>query len=449
MSTPPPADPASTDDPSAASGEGADDLTGPGADGRSAVTRGARRRRRHKGRTTLQVLGVITLTMVLVVGLGVAYLYRDLNGSLNVSGAQNALTNRPEKVKVEGPRDPINILVMGSDSRAGANNIDGNGKTEGLSDTTILLHLSADRKRAYGISIPRDSMVDRPACPKTKDYPGSPAAAYQMWNAAFAVGGSACTMQQFEQLTGIQLDHNIVVDFDGFKDMVDAIGGVHMCIPDDMVDNSYTRTTIKAGKNRLLNGVESRTYVRMRHITNEAGERIGDGSDISRTRRQQAFIGAMAKQVLSAGTLANPIRLANFLKAAMRSLQVDPGLGNVVKLADLGLQFKDIGLDDIQFLTIPNYYPPEDPNRVRWLEPAASEVWKAILHDKPIPRRLLTGVIKAGSAATGEGGKASGTASDGSSGAPSGDTTPSSPKTVKNALPETQYDDPARNGLCS
>lgn len=424
MSTPPSTDEAVTADPAE-----------PGRSGKH----GTRRKTRH---TVLHVLGTITVTIALVVGLGAAYLYRDLNSGFHVSNNQDVLTDRPAAVKVQGPGEPINILVMGSDSRDGANNIDGGLSRGERSDTTILLHLSADRKRAYGISIPRDSIVDRPECPASTDFPALPPASYVLWNEAFAYGGSACTMQQFEQLTHIRLDHHVVVDFDGFKNMVDAIGGVRMCIPEDMVDDTYTHTTIKAGKNRLLDGEETRTYVRMRHITNPSGEMIGDGSDISRTRRQQAFMGAMVNQAMSAGVLANPIRLRNFLKAVIDSVTVDTGLGDIANLADLALQFKDIGQDDIQFLTIPNYYPPEDPNRVAWLEPEADQIWNAIRNDRPIPERLLTGVIKADGAATGgTSGTPSGRASSGAS--------PSPGPTVDNALPATQYDDPARNGLCS
>ncbi|MFT4287808.1 LCP family protein [Nocardioides sp.] len=418
-------------------------------------TGGSRRRERARGRAALRVVGLVGLTLVMVVALGAAYLYRDLNSGFHVSNSQADLTDRPDAQQVEGSRQPINILVMGSDSRDGANDIDGDASDGERSDTTILIHLSADRTRAYGISIPRDSMVDRPACPASEGFAAQPAASYVMWNEAFAYGGATCTMQQFEQLTDIRLDHHVVVDFDGFKKMVDAIGGVRMCIPEDMVDDSYTHTTIKAGKNRLLDGEESRTYVRMRHITNPEGEEIGDGSDISRTRRQQAFIGAMANQAMSAGVLANPFKLRSFLKAVIDSVTVDKGLGNIAKLVQLGLQFKGISLDDIQFLTIPNYYPPEDPNRVRWIEPAADQVWKAIRNDKPIPARLLTGVITADDAATGGSPSASaspsGSPSDESSSSPSATTSaePSTSPTTKDALPATQYDDPARNGLCS
>ena len=105
----------------------------------------------------------------------------------------------------------------------------------GGSDTTILLHLSADRERAYGISIPRDSMVNRPAC----NHGAIPAASYQQWNAAFAIGGPGCTMQQFEQLTGVLIDHYVVVDFNGFQGMVDAIGGVQVCVPEEINDQAH------------------------------------------------------------------------------------------------------------------------------------------------------------------------------------------------------------------
>ena len=104
-----------------------------------------------------------------------------------------------------------------------------------LSDTTILFHLSADRESAYGISIPRDSLVDRPDC-KTEDGETIPGGSRQMWNAAFALGGPACTIQQFEQITGVRIDNYVVVDFSSFQDMVDAIDGVEVCIPEDIDD---------------------------------------------------------------------------------------------------------------------------------------------------------------------------------------------------------------------
>ena len=247
---------------------------------------------------------------------------------------------------------------MGSDDRdAPGNNIDnltGGGKR---SDTTILLHLSADRKRAYGVSIPRDSLVDRPDC-KDEDLNTIPGASDVMWNEAFSVGGPACTVQQVEKLTGVRIDHFVVVDFAGFRGMVDAIGGVQVCIPEPIVDPAHG-INLPAGT-RKLKGIQALNYVRERYV-------VGDGSDIGRMKRQQAFIASMAHQVISANTLANPIRLVQFLEAATQSLTLDKGLDNLAKIADLGAQFKDIGLDKIQFITVPWQYAPEDPNRIRWL----------------------------------------------------------------------------------
>ncbi|HEY0952537.1 LCP family protein [Nocardioides sp.] len=349
-----------------------------------APKRRAKARKRH---TVGKVLLATALTLAMATGLGTVWLYRHLNGNLSVLDPTAQLSNRPDKVAVEGPKDPLNVLVMGSDSRdcAGCNidNLTGGGQR---SDTTILFHLSADRERAYGISIPRDSIVDRPDC-RTEDGETIPGADNVMWNEAFALGGPACTIQQFEQLTDIRLDHFVVVDFEGFQGMVDAIGGVEVCIPEPIVDPAHG-INIEAGT-RKLKGKEALNYVRERYV-------VGNGSDIGRMKRQQAFIGSMAHQVVTAGTLARPDHLVGFLNAATQSLTVDPGLQNVWKIAKLGVEFKGIGLDNIQFLTIPNIPDPADPNRLVWKEPDAKQVWHKVALDEPLTKKLSDGVISAG-----------------------------------------------------
>ncbi len=225
----------------------------------------------------------------LATGLGVVYIYRHLNDNLDVSDLAEQLKNRPDKKKVDtGPKEPLNILVMGSDTREGeGNNIDGLTGGGERSDTTIMFHLSADRESAYGISIPRDTLVDRPDC-YDKNGDAIPGAQDVMWNEAFSVGGPACTIQQFEQLTDIRLDNYVVLDFQGFKDMVDAIDGVEVCIPEDIEDPEHG-INIPAGT-REIRGKEALNYVRARYT-------LGDGSDIGRIKRQQAFIAAMANKV--------------------------------------------------------------------------------------------------------------------------------------------------------
>jgi LCP family protein required for cell wall assembly len=345
-------------------------------------------KRRGDGNTR-HTVGVVLLASVvvlaLVTGLSVIYLYRHLNGNLTVEDVSSALGERPAKVET-GPQEPINVLVMGSDTRdCQGCALDQETGAE-ASDTTILMHLSADRERAYGVSIPRDTIVDRPACGENDEIP---AAKNVMWNDAYTQGGQACTIRQFEAMSGIYVDHYVVVNFNGFKDMVNAIDGVEVCIPEDIDDPAHG-INIEAGT-RTLHDAEALNYVRARYT-------LGDGSDISRIKRQQAFIASMAHKVISRGTLARVDRLVGFLDAATESLTVDPGLENVTKLGQLGLGFQGIGLDNIKFLTAPNAYYPTDSEysgRV-YLTEQAPKLWRLIEKDEPLPTSLLGGSISAG-----------------------------------------------------
>jgi LCP family protein required for cell wall assembly len=345
-----------------------------------------RRGETKKKHTIGRVLLATCVALALVTGLGVIYLYRHLNGNLTVLDIQKQLTDRPSKHGVSGPQEPLNILVMGSDDRDGAgNNIDGLTGAGQRSDTTILFHLSADRKRAYGISIPRDSLVTRPTC---KDEKGDNIAGGTdvMWNEAFNIGGPACTVQQFEHLTHVFVDHFVVVDFAGFESMVDAIGGVPVCIPEPVVDPAHG-INIPAGT-REIEGREALNYVRARYT-------LGDGSVISRIKRQQAFVASMAHKVISAGTLARVDRLVRFLNAATKSLTTD--MDSVINIAKIGVGFKSIGLDKIKFITVPIEYDQREAyrGRVDWVQPQTDNLWKLIADDEPLPKRFLNGAITA------------------------------------------------------
>lgn len=423
--------------------DGASSASGDPAQRQEADGKPKRRGKVKKRHTVGRVLLVTVVVLALVTGLSTLYLYRHYNSNLDVIDITAQLgTDRPEKKEVEGPKEPLNILVMGSDDRdAPGNNIDnltGGGKR---SDTTILLHLSADRKRAYGISIPRDSLVDRPEC-YDEDMNPLPGGTDVMWNEAFSVGGPACTVRQVEQLTGIQIDHFVVVDFQGFRGMVDAIGGVQVCIPEPGIQDPSHGINIPAGTRKLV-GFQALNYVRERYV-------LGNGSDIGRMKRQQAFIAAMARQVLSANTLANPARLLKFLQAATSSLQLDKGLGNLVKIAKLGIEFEGIGLNNIQFITVPWQYAPEDPNRIRWL-PEARQVWQAIINDKQMPAKFLSDAISAdqlpGQPTSSPTSSPTGSPSGSPTGTPSG--TPSSPTTSPTDESSDDAEEAAENGLCA
>jgi LCP family protein required for cell wall assembly len=351
------------------------------------VDGGKRKGKTKAHHTVAKAVGATMVVIALVTGLTVVFLYRHYNGNLNVQDIAGQLgTDRPTPEAPEGPHGPINIMIMGSDNRDAPgdhiDNLTGIGKR---SDTTILLHLSGDREHAYGVSIPRDSIVDRPACLDENGKEISAPATGAMWNEAFNIGGPGCTVRQFEQLTGIRVDHYVVVDFNGFKSMVDAIGGVEVCIP-NAVDDPIGHITLPAGTHKF-SGEQALNYVRERHS-------LGNGSDIGRMKRQQAFIASMAHQAISADTLANPIHLARFIDAATKSLTLDPDIGSISKLVGLAYQFRHIGLDHIQFVTTPWMPDPSDPNRVVWA-PQAKTLWRAIDHDAVLTKAMLSGSLNA------------------------------------------------------
>ncbi|MGK2876500.1 MAG: LCP family protein [Nocardioides sp.] len=355
------------------------------------VVRPGRRRIQRNYRRI--IVGVISGSLVVVgaltaVGTSVLWnMFNDLNVVSNVD--DKILIDRPDKIVLpDAPHQPMNILVMGTDSRdcsSGTYSCGIDQESGGnASDTTILLHLSADRKRAYGVSVPRDSLVSRPDC--TTDSGGVYSGGdRQMWNAAYSVGGPACTVAQFELSTGIAVDDFVVVDFASFQAMVDAVGGVEVCIPETIDDREHG-IYLPSGT-RVLDGPDALKYVRVRHI--------GDGSDIGRIKRQQAFIASMVHTVLSSNTLSDPVRVIRFLKAATDSLTVSEGLGDIRKLASLGIAFKDIGFDKVQFITVPWMYDAIDPNRVAWA-PSAPEFWDLINHDNVLPKSMLVGKVTAG-----------------------------------------------------
>lgn len=319
---------------------------------------------------------ITVLAVVLVLSVTFILIYRHLES--NIVQVEFDPTDRPDVVETDGPAEPMNLLIIGSDSRDGDNAVIG-GDTPGLSDVVMLLHVSADREFAYGVSLPRDAMVQAPAC-KSKDGAQTHPAGLRMFNTAFALGGPACTVKMVEHLTDIRIDHFAVVDFVGFKTMVDAINGITMCVPHE-VNDTIGKIHLPGGTYKMT-GAQVLDYARLRH---GLGAPTGD---IGRMKRQQAVVAAMINRVMSAGTLANPVRLFNFLDAATESLTTDPGLADLRRMVSLGSSLKDIGMDQIQFITVPWQPYEPDPNRLAWA-PEADELWEAIKFDRVLPKKFL------------------------------------------------------------
>ena len=361
---------------------------------------------------------------------GAVIAYKHFEGNISTEDFLDGPRPTPE---VKGP---INVLVMGSDTREGANGKGIGGDTPGLSDTTILLHLSSDRKFAYGVSLPRDAMVERPSCPR-KNGNGTDPGGLTQFNAAYAIGGPACTVKTVEHLTGIRIDHFVVVDFVGFRSMVNAINGVNVCVPQE-VNDTIGHIQLPAGTYKVT-GEQALDYVRVRH---DLGAPTGD---IGRMKRQQTFVSAMIKKVVSAGTLANPVRLLKFLNAATNSLTTDPGFANLKQLASLGNSLKSIGLDNVKFITVPWQPWTQDPNRVEW-KPEAGQLWRLIRRDRPLTAQFDSEAVSPGS---GDGATASAGAS--ATGTPSGATPSgsSSPSSTPTKTEQQKKAEAEAAGLCA
>ncbi|MFD3792060.1 LCP family protein [Streptomyces cyaneofuscatus] len=303
------------------------------------------------------------------------WLYKKLDGNITTDTSAAAELKVYEKERpTPVVMDAQNILLIGSDSRSGDNKK--YGRDDGgsqRSDTTILLHLAADRKSATAVSLPRDLMVEVPKCRTGDDK--ETREQFTQFNSAFELGGTACTIRTVERLTGIRIDHHMVVDFNGFKGMVDAVDGVEICLKEP-IDDKDARLELPAGR-QTLNGEEALGYVRARKT-------LGDGSDTERMERQQKFLGALVNKMQSNGVLLNPTRLYPVLDAATKSLTTDPGLDSLRDLYDLVRSMRDVPTDQVQFLTVPRQPYRQNVNRDELVEPDASELFKQLREDKPV-----------------------------------------------------------------
>ncbi|MEU1436267.1 LCP family protein [Streptomyces sp. NPDC005786] len=329
------------------------------------------KRKRHWLRWT--ALGA---SFVVLVAAGAGWwLYKKLDGNIRTDTSAAAELRAYEKERPSSVvHDAQNILLIGSDSRAGDNSK--YGRDDGgsqRSDTTILLHLAANRKSATAMSLPRDLMVQIPECHKADKSISKPQFAQFNW--AFEFGGTACTIRTVEKMTGIRIDHHMVIDFDGFKDMVDAVDGVEICLKKP-INDSAAHLKLPTGRQKL-DGEQALGYVRVR-------KSIGNGSDTERMDRQQQFLGALVNKVQSNGVLLNPTRLYPVLDAATKALTTDPGLDSLKDLYDLVRGMRNVPTDKVQFLTVPRQPYATNANRDELVQPDADKLFRQLRDDKPV-----------------------------------------------------------------
>lgn len=284
-----------------------------------------------------------TLAFLLVGGSAAAYfVYQHLNSNISKVdvGENNAAVS-------DGP---MNILLIGTDRRDGKGNEGyGDAGSVGHADTTLLFHVSEDRSNATVLSIPRDMITDIPDC-RTKQEDGSfkniPGESEVRFNTSLGQEGRdpGCTWQTVEKLTGLEIDHFMMADFNAVKEMSSAVGGVEVCLAKD-VNDPKSHLNLKKGRH-TIEGEEALAFVRTRHT-------VGFGGDLDRIKLQQQFLSSLMRKMKSSGTLSSPGKLWGLAQTATKALTVDTGIGTVSKLASLGKNLSKVDLKNVTFATVP------------------------------------------------------------------------------------------------
>jgi LCP family protein required for cell wall assembly len=350
--------------------------------------RRVRRGRRRPGRRAriLAWTGGVTAGVVLLAATGGYFVYRHLSNNIDQIDISGMLGRNQ-------PADPHpqaeNIVVVGSDTRSGQGSGFGRGLTTDQSDTLMIVHISASRKWADIMSVPRDSWVGIPACVMGNGQTSAPTT-FKI-NEAFALGnldgnhtslGTACTIKTLEADTGIHIDHFVAINFEGFRDMVNALGGVEECNTTPISDPN-SGLYLSAG-HHLLNGTQALGYVRARYT-------LGNGSDLERIGRQQAFMASLVSRVKS--ELLDPVAIYNFLDAATKSVTIDTGLGGLGGLYGLASSLKNMRRSQVTFFTVPTYpralVVATDDANVMWTQPEASLIFQAFQDDVPVSKALF------------------------------------------------------------
>ncbi|MFF3463846.1 LCP family protein [Streptomyces sp. NPDC002619] len=352
----------------------------PGTKVPSHGSKGRRRRPRTGSRKALQATAWTAAGIVVLGGVGVGYMYFKLNGNIKSVDINQALgTDRPTKAD----NGSENILVLGSDTRSGANKKLGGGTDDGSarSDTAMIVHVYKGHKRASVVSIPRDTLIDRPECTDTNGT-AHPAATGVMFNSAYSTGGATCAVKTVESITGVRMDHYLEVDFSGFQKLIDELGGVSVTTT-KKIDDPDSHLKLTAGTHQLT-GEQALGLVRTRHG-------VGDGSDLGRIQLQQAFIKALVNQVKQIGVFTNPKKLYDLADTATKAVTTDSDLGSVNSLMNFTNGLKGISASHMTMVTMPVQYDPSNLNRVIVAESKAKLVWKALKNDQPIPEAATKG----------------------------------------------------------
>jgi LCP family protein required for cell wall assembly len=322
----------------------------------------------------------ITLAVLLFSGASVAGIaVWSVTASLRPSvSLPNDVTNQADAAggsqqpRIDAIDGGVNLLLVGSDSGEGDPRY--GERAAYLNDVTILVHIAQDHSSATVVSFPRDLFVDIPSCPASADgrAPGTQGGFTDKMNTALSYGGLSCAVATVQNLTGLTIPFAAEIEFNGVIEMSNAVGGVPVCIAEDIQD-LYTGTNLTAGEH-VLSGVDALQFLRTRHG-------LRNGSDLARISNQQAFLSSLVRVIKSDGTLTNPIRLYSLAKAAADNMLLSDQLQDLDTMVSIAVALKDIDLDRVAFLQYPIVWVDAG------LEPLSADaavLFDAIARDVPV-----------------------------------------------------------------
>ncbi|MFD7122259.1 LCP family protein [Streptomyces sp. NPDC056641] len=351
---------------------------GRGKGGRGGTARG--RAKRGPWRILRWVAAGLSLLLLATAGAGYLY-YRHLNSNIRSGERSNGASGLDKPAANSAGQTPLNILLIGSDSRADPENVKlgGSKDTAGnppLGDVQMLVHVAADRKNASVVSIPRDTRVDIPECKDAKTGETFPAT-NAIINETLARGGPGCTLSTWEKLTGVYIDHWMTIDFAGVVKMADAIGGVDVCVKENVWDRPLPGVPGGSGLKltkgtHQIQGKQALQWLRTRHAFE---------SDLGRAKAQHMYMNSMIRGLKSQSVFTDTPRLTGLAEAATKSLEVSEEIKTVTKLFDLAMQLKSVPTNRLTMTTMPTVQDPQDANHLIAAEADSRKMWTMLRDD--------------------------------------------------------------------
>lgn len=322
------------------------------------------------------------LAMILVITFVLAaYLKLDNN-------IQSAELYQPGEIHTSEPvvddSSPIDILVVGTDTRTGADSRFGGedlSAGEGFADVMLAVHISGNRQRVTVVSIPRDTIASFPGCVDAAGGPPWPATDAQMLNVALKMGGPSCLRKTLGDLSGISFGHFMVADFNAVIELTNIVGGVEVCV-DQPIDDAKSLLALPAG-NSTIQGEQALAFLRTRSA-------FGDASDLARITAQQGFLSSLVRKMKSEATLTNIPKLYAIAEAVTKNITLDTSLAHIPALLQMANRLKDVNTANVTFITAPNEPYTYDTNRVQLQTEPASRLFQAIIADQDISTSVRT-----------------------------------------------------------